>query len=235
MNRIRPLEMLIKVYTPIFAILLLTSCNKDPKQEGCTDPVAVNYDASALKDDGSCQFNQAEQIIWQAGLPGGWNGDLVEGAYSLNVCEGVSEVMEVARDSVNMDETLYLGTSGGFTHRSYFTLINEQDARDFAEGSLQFDARVSDMEDGSPDFIKLFISGKIANNGNCEPYRRSEYVEISTQSFNDSLFTPVNITIREFEQIMMARVQVVCGMEFEGERNTGIEIDNLRWVANDLD
>ena len=224
-----------KFYTPIFALLLLTSCNKDPKQEGCTDPIAVNYDASALKDDGSCQFNQAEQIIWQAGFPGAWNGDLVEGAYSLNICEGVSEVMEEARDSATVVETLYLGTGGGFTHRSYFTLINEQDARDFAEGSLQFDARVTDTEDGSPDFIKLFISGKIADNGNCEPYRRSEYVQISTHSFNDSTFTPVNITIREFEQIMMARVQVVCGMEFEGERSTGIEIDNLRWVANDLD
>ncbi|MCZ4409208.1 hypothetical protein O3Q51_10325 [Cryomorphaceae bacterium 1068] len=227
--------MQLKIYIPIFALLLLTSCNKDPKQEGCTDPIAVNYDASALKDDGTCQFNQAEQMIWQAGLVGGWNGDLVEGAYSLNVCEGITEVMEEARDSATVAETLYLGTGGGFTHRSYFTLINEQDARDFAEGSLQFDARVTDTEDGSPDFIKVFISGKVAANGGCEPYRRSEYVNISTHSFNDSTFTPVNITIREFEQIMMARVQVVCGMEFEGERSTGVEIDNLRWVANDLD
>lgn len=224
-----------KVFLPIFAIVLLTSCNKDPKQEGCTDPHAVNYDASALKDDGTCQFNQAEQIIWQAGFPGGWNADLIEGAYSLNVCEGVTDVMEETRDSASVVETLYLGTGADFSHRSYFTLINEQDARDFAEGSLRFDARVTDTDDGSPDFIKIFISGKIAADGGCEPYRRSEYVEISTQSFNDSTFTPVNITIREFEKIMMARVRVVCGMEFEGERNTGIEIDNLRWVANFLD
>lgn len=224
-----------KLYLPVFATLLLVSCNKDPKQEGCTDPIAVNYDASALKDDGSCQFNQSEQIIWQAGLTGGWNADLVEGAYSLNVCEGVVEMMEEVRDSASVEETLYLGTGAEFTHRSYFSLINERDARDFAEGSLRFDARVTDTEDGSPDFIKLFISGKIAEDNGCEPYRRSEYVEISTQSFNDSTFTPVNITIRKFEKIMMARVQVVCGMEFEGERSTGIEIDNLRWVANDLD
>ncbi|MFT4770769.1 MAG: hypothetical protein ACI9CP_000710 [Cryomorphaceae bacterium] len=226
--------MQLKFYVPIFAILLLTSCIKDPKQEGCTDPIAVNYDPSALKEDGSCQFNQAEQIIWQAGLFGGWNGDLIEGAYSLNVCEGVIEVMEEARDSASVLETLYLGTGAEFTHRSYFTLINEQDARDFVEGSLRFDVRVTDTEKGSPDFIKLFISGKIADDGSCQPYRRSEYVEISTQSFNDSTFTPVQVTIREFEQIMMARVQVVCGMEFEGERSTGIEIDNLRWVANDV-
>lgn len=219
----------------ILVISLLASCNKDPKQEGCTDPIAVNYDASALKEDGSCHYNQAEQIIWQAGFLGGWNGDLVEGAYDLNVCEGITEVMEEVLDSVSVMETLYLGTGAGFSHRSFFTLINEQEARDFAEGSLQFDARVTDTDEGSPEFIKLYISGKIVDVGICEAHRRSDYVEISTQSFNDSIFTPVNITIREFDQITMARVQVVCGMEFDGERSTGIEIDNLRWVANNLD
>jgi hypothetical protein len=230
-----PLDMSFKNILPICLLILLVSCNKDPKQEGCTDPIAANYDPSALKDDGTCAYNQSEQIIWQSGMIGGWNEDLVEGAYDLQVCEGMIEVMEEARDSATVVETLYLGTGGGFSHKSYFTLINEQDARDFAEGSLRFDARVTDTEDGSPDFIKLFISGKIAENGNCEPFRRSTYVEISTHSFNDSTFTPVNVTIREFEQIMMARVQVVCCLEFEGERSTGIEIDNLRWVANDLD
>jgi hypothetical protein len=215
----------------LLSVILLASCNKDPDQTGCTDPHALNYDPSALKDDGKCEFNRSEQIIWANGATGGWNEDLVEGAYSLNVCEGINDVMTEERDSVTTIETLYLGTGGGFSHRSYFTLINEYDARDFAEGSLRFDARVSSDDAGSPDFIKLFISGKIAESGSCEPYRRSEYVEISTQSFNDSTFTPVNVTIREFEQIMMARVQVVCGMEFEGDRNTGIEIDNLRWVA----
>ncbi|MCH2213997.1 MAG: hypothetical protein MK086_02390 [Flavobacteriales bacterium] len=221
-----------KIFSLAFlGLVFMSSCNKDPKQDGCTDPTALNYDASALKDDGSCEFNQKEQIIWQSGLTGGWNGDLIEGAYSLNVCEGVTQIMTEEIDSLTTTETLYLGTGADFKHKSYFTLINEHDARDFAEGSLRFDARVLGGDDGSPDFIKLFISGKIADDGNCDSYRRSEYVEISTQSFNDSTFTPVNITIREFEKIMMARVQVVCGMEFDGERNTGIEIDNLRWVA----
>jgi hypothetical protein len=221
------------------AILLMaivfSSCNKDPDQKGCTDPIALNYDPSALKDDGSCQFNDAEQFIWSEGNEGGWNNDLIEGAFRHVVCEGTSEVMEEVIDSATTRQTLYLGPSGVFSHRSYFTVINERDARDFAEGSLRFDARVSDTEDGSPDYIRLFISGKIWESETCEPYRRSEYVEISTHSFNDPTFTPVNVTIREFEEIMMARVWVVGGFEFEGDRSTGIEIDNLRWVANDLD
>lgn len=215
--------------------LALLSCNKDPDQSGCTDHIAANYDPSALKDDGSCIYNNAVQTIWSGGVRGGWNGDLVEGAYDHVVCEGTAEIIEEVADSATTLQTLYLGTAGGFSHRSFFTLINERDARDFAEGSLRFDARVSDTIDGSPDYVKLFISGKIWEDDACEPYRRSEYVEISTHSFNDSTFTPVNVTIREFEKIMMARVEVACGFEFEGDRSTGIEIDNLRWVANDSD
>jgi hypothetical protein len=36
----------------MFSILLLGSCAKN----GCTDPLAFNYDANATKDDGSCNF-----------------------------------------------------------------------------------------------------------------------------------------------------------------------------------
>ena len=191
--------MINKILLPFLAVAILSSCKED-EQKGCTDPIAVNYDPSALRENGSCIYNDSEQVIWSEGLEGGWNGDMIEGAYQHIVCEGSAEVMEEVRDSINTVETLYLGTAGGFSHRSYFTLINERDARDFAEGSLRFDARVTDTEDGSPDFVKLFISGKLWQNEGCEPYRRSEYVEISTHSFNDSTFTPVNITIREFEE-----------------------------------
>ena len=36
----------------MFSVVLLGSCGV----EGCTDPLAVNYDADATKDDGSCEF-----------------------------------------------------------------------------------------------------------------------------------------------------------------------------------
>jgi len=44
---------LIGAVTAIFAITL-SSCKKDEKKQGCTDPTATNYDASAEEDDGSC-------------------------------------------------------------------------------------------------------------------------------------------------------------------------------------
>ena len=36
----------------MFSIVLLGSCTK----KECTDPLAINYDADATKDDGSCEF-----------------------------------------------------------------------------------------------------------------------------------------------------------------------------------
>lgn len=219
----------------ILVVASFVSCTKDPDQKGCTDQYAANYDARALTEDGSCIYNQDVQMIWSDGIRGGWNADLQEGAYRYELCSGEKSVLVDQVDSATTKQSLYLGTGGGTSHLSYFTLINERNAQDFNQGSLRMDVRVSDTDDGAPEFFKLFITGKIAENGGCRPYRRSEYVEISTHSFNDSTFTTVNIPILHFSRLAMAHVEVACGVAFEGERSTGVELDNVRWVANKLD
>lgn len=220
-----------------FAIIAftVTSCNKDGDRQGCTDPIAASYDPRALTDDGSCIYNDNIQSIWSNGVRGGWNGDFQEGAYRLQVCAGEVSEIETPRDSTSIDHSLYFGTGGGFSHLSYFTLVNERNARDFNNGSLQMDVRVTDTEDGAPGFVKLFISGKLWQEEDCDLYRRSDYVEISTHTFNDSTYTRVNIPILHFDEIMMKHVNVVFGLEFEGERSTGIEVNNIRWIANTLE
>lgn len=216
------------------AFLLLVSCDKDPEQKGCTDPLALNYEPRALKDDGTCEFNQNEQVIWHDGFFGGWNSDLHEGAYRLDICEGTAEELTSLNADSTTLTTLYLGTGGAMRHHSLFTLINERDGRDFAEGSLRFNARLTHATGSAPEFIQLFVSGKIPE-GACKPYNRSTFVEISTRSFTDSTFTEVAIPLRHFSKVMMARINVVAGFEFEADRNMGIEIDRLRWVANAVD
>jgi hypothetical protein len=217
-------------FSLLFISALLLSCNKDSDQTGCTDPIAVNYDASALREDGSCQYNQAQQVIWSDGVRGGWNENLTEGAFRLEVCRGEVLELEQEVDSVTTAQSLFFSTGGAESHLSYFTLINEQDARDFVEGTLRFDCRI--QEGAAPDFVQLFISGKLPSAGDCPQHMRSDFVEISTHSFNDSLFTTVAIPIRNFDKLLMSRVQVVCGFQFEADRNMGIEVDHIRWVAN---
>lgn len=225
----------LRIFLISAGVTALISCDKDPEQVGCTDPHSVNYDPSALKDDGTCVYNDNEQVIWANGMRGGWNGDLFQGAFKFDVCSGESHELMQEIDSVTVEETLYLGTGGGTKHKSYFSLINEHNARDFAEGSLRMSLRVSDTEGGAPEYVRLYIGGKILQTEECNAHRRSDFVEISTHSLNDSTFTELNIPIRNFDKIMMAHVNVVCGIQFEGDRSTGIEVDNIRWVANKLD
>jgi hypothetical protein len=235
----------------VFAIGIF-SCQKDWDQSACTDPIAINYEPRAIREDGSCLYNQDEQMIWSNGLRGGWNGNLVEGAFRHEVVVGEAfenlyggSVDSLAVDSTVADTTindslalppspaqvsLMLSTGGEYDHLSYFTLINEQNARDFAEGTLRFDCRIT--EGAAPEYMQLFISGKLVENVEGYEFSRSTYVDISTHSFNDSTFTPVTIHLRNFDKIMMARVNVVCGFQFGGERNIGVELDNIRWSAN---
>jgi|SRR5690554_1464777 len=215
------------------ALTSLTSCNKDPEQTGCTDPQSINYDPSALIDDHSCLYNDKEQVIWRNGMRGGWNADFQEGAFRLETCVGDIHEVTVEKDSASVEKTLFFGTAGGYAHKSYFTLLNERDARDFAEGSMRMGIRI--IEGSAPEYIRLYIGGKILEEESCNPHRRSDFVEISTHSFNDSLFTPVNIPIRHFDKIMMAHVNVVWGIQFEAGRSSGIEVNEIRWVANKLD
>ena len=43
----------------ILSILILGSCGK----KGCTDPLAVNYDSNAKKDDNSCEYCTSDQVL----------------------------------------------------------------------------------------------------------------------------------------------------------------------------
>ena len=43
----------------IFIIFFLGSCVK----EGCTDPLATNYDSNAKKDDNSCEYCSSDQFL----------------------------------------------------------------------------------------------------------------------------------------------------------------------------
>lgn len=73
-----------------------------PASLGCTDDIACNFDASATEDDGSCQYNGANQptdYLWQ-GTKAGWTGAggvtlIAEDTYMTMTVTGASNVAEM--------------------------------------------------------------------------------------------------------------------------------------------
>ena len=51
------------ILTGIIAIGFLSSCSSDSRKEGCTDPIATNYQSFADYDNGSCFYN-ADIVFW---------------------------------------------------------------------------------------------------------------------------------------------------------------------------
>lgn len=213
----------------IFLALVFSSC-KDEEQTGCTDPVAVNYDAAALKDDGTCTFNTDEQLIWNNGEYFGWNGNNFTGGYQLTTCYGTSEIIEEQIDSLN-SRAYYLFTADEEgRYYSTFDLINNQDARTYGYGNLKFSLKADSLN--APEIIKVFIHGNIhQTNPNCEAILRSEYVEVISSSLNDSTFTEVSIPMESFSNRYISDIDFVCGFVFESEAGSAISIDNIRLSA----
>lgn len=48
----------------LFVLLSTSSCSP-AKKEGCTSPLAANYDSDAEDDDGSCTYEGNEVFFWQ--------------------------------------------------------------------------------------------------------------------------------------------------------------------------
>ena len=88
------------IYCFILVSLIFTACEKDEEQDqaqevlGCTDDCALNYDAAATDDDGSCMYSfLGTYTISEYKLDGVslfseyWENPLVNGAISFGVTD----------------------------------------------------------------------------------------------------------------------------------------------------
>ncbi len=67
--------------TLLFLALTLGSCNN--QIDGCTDPLATNYDPAATNDDGSCQYSSTTTTNDEAAIVF-WIGQASSNAYINN-------------------------------------------------------------------------------------------------------------------------------------------------------
>ena len=86
----------LSLFTALAVILSFSSCEEDPIL-GCTDTIAINYDALATEDDGSCEYlTNADLII------GSWTSDSSEVRMMLS--EETLTIMAMYSEEITPEE-----------------------------------------------------------------------------------------------------------------------------------
>lgn len=207
-------------------LFLFTACREEEKGvKGCTDPEASNYDPTAIEaDSASCEYpdEPGDQIIWNEGDKGEWNGEEFLGVINVSDCKGSLDTM-----TLNPNDTVDPGPFSMLVERDsndqfglVATLTNKRDLSAYEGGELRF--RMLDPDSLRSGFtFRVFVHGKICNKNHipCESVCSSRYVNVATDALNDSTVKRVSVPIPEFDDHSLEDVDHVMGIR--GELSSG--------------
>lgn len=212
----------------IVCSLLNASCDREEEISGCTDHLAENHDPRATVDDGTCTFSADQQIIWKDAQPSGWNGNLVTYGIVPKVCFGT---MTVVSDTSQANQPALISADENGNARVQFELLNPRTARNYIEGFIRFD--ISKPEESSLSTLKVYTHGKLPDNvSGCGAFNRSDWVELSVLAVSADEFLSVAVPFRDFDDLMLADVNVMFGVVLEGLEpgEEALSINNIRWT-----
>lgn len=217
----------------VLSVLVFSACTKDDERTGCTDPIASNYDPSALHNDGSCTYESRQEIIFSNGEFWGWQSDTLDGGYIVEVCEGqVDIVEEEPRDSSQVQYLRVRADMQTGNAKFRVRIVNPRDGRPFRNGNVRFDARLP-HQDPVPEFL-TFIHGKLVDEGtDCGQFIRSDYQGFVPTGLNDSTFAEVELPILSYPKIMLANIEGVYGLEVRNAQPGAdvLHLNNIRWTT----
>ncbi|MGD1847147.1 MAG: hypothetical protein ACFB10_17290 [Salibacteraceae bacterium] len=208
-------------------LLLCASCNREETKFGCTDPNALNYDPEADQEDGSCTYPDFEQMVWDDGIPGAWDGNSFVHGILIDGCHGT---IDTAQAGGKLSIALLQAANGQFGMTA--SIANRREVERFQGGFLKFDALVptgSVVTD-----IDLFIHGTWCPQSNCGVICRSDFLTVATATLNDSVFSTITVPLSDFGGASYRDMDIVfgCTQTVQGGNDTVVFINNIRWTSN---
>jgi len=210
----------------------LSSCS-EKEREGCTDPLAENFDNSATSDNGTCTYSDTMINIWSMGEPGQWGDDPAVGAIEILECQGSADTIALNTDTAgNSDMALAIVRES--VNSSFFIsarVINTQNGLPWANGYLIFDAMLP--ANSTLTSFDLSIHGtQCFEPVNCaSTVCISTPLEISTTALNDSAFTQITIPMTDFERRHLQNTDILFAIKdsHTGGSDTVLYVKDLFW------
>lgn len=212
--------------------LIFAACNKDPQQKGCTDYTAINYDPSALVEDGSCQYENRTERIFFNGQYWGWQSDLINGGYVTEVCKGRVEIVPPTKTAIDSSGHMVVYADSSGNALMHIRIVNPRDGRAFRYGNIRFDARLP-QENPIPDY-ETFMNGKVMDySGECGGFRRSDFQGFTPTGLSDTAYAEVKLPILGFPDLQLQNIDNVFGLEVHNAIPNApvLYINNLRWTT----
>ena len=243
-------------------IIIFISCSKENEKEGCTDPVAINYNNLAVTDDGTCEYLDSSFTIWENGKTGYW-GDALTGSFVAKSClTGISTIFlnpdttfippdtTIDNNVIPPDTTItpadtvitgdtYLLVNSDTTgkYELIIQLLNKQNAYDFKDGYLIFSAKLH--PDAAINDFEIFIHGNHLNSGgiNCTTFLQSDPIVIASSNLDTNSFKEISIPLTNFTNRHMQEIDLVFGIKgTDATPNTSlIMIRSIKWVTRKED
>jgi hypothetical protein len=92
----------------VLLIFIILSCSKKTDREGCTDPIALNFNTLAVVDDGSCEYLDSSVTIWENGEVGYWGNELTGTFIKTSCYTGITTIFMNPDSAITPADTLII-------------------------------------------------------------------------------------------------------------------------------
>ncbi len=237
----------ITIFALASLLITLGSCKKNEGDiQGCTDPLALNYNPRATIENDTCRYEDKQYTIWNEGDGGTWGDDVYIEKVFAEACQGqvdtisyITSVDTIYLDTTgmgqdtleyNMATVLYLMRDPGTGQAKLNLYVNNQipNAQEFKYGSVSFDVSLANNSPLTTFDVRMMGSLWTGSNS-CQGRLLSDVVNVAATDLTDSTYTNIRIPVAEFANRRFVDIEHLFGVDVI---NTDPGNDTLLYITN---